>query len=683
MATPLGSLGPLLGYVQNRRNARDLREYRDYSLGQRDRQLEQSDRRLDLYEEGVELQRNQDERLQQEADVTAQTQFNVDFFDSTVSGLDDFAVNANGAVTVGLDSMRRVLQNQPEVFQKIATQSGAWKTLRDPSGQGYDGITSLQAVPQEDGSISYAVGVQNANTAGPLAGGGSTDDAAPVTMIKEADLLRVFNQGLTTAYGDGGSTAVTMQTRLLNNAMVGRGNMENAAGAVLGTAAGELSQAGVPEGVDAARAAGLDLGEASYDELAQILVDEGGMTPEEVEAQFPRADTEPQPVEEPEDDRTGLGRNLIKKLEKRDRYQNMTGQMSRTSKGKAEEIDAEIQQYADDLEGAIRSRREDGPPTKRGANAYAARTRQMERELEYLNPTAVTAESDTGPIDPPDETITLGNMRELITEKGWTPTEEQVNQTADALRAAGVQSASEISLKLPPRQATLAMAVLAASDPSLNTDQRVKLVNQLVNFAQTGDTEYGVTQQMDDQLTVAQENRMRQSLTFDMTKYMRQLQKDAAALGEKNAGKIGEVLRMVDNYDISWKNSEFLAPLREMAIAYEQAPAGQEKLQYGRSMVEMFGLGMRKYALENQNDGLFNRLQNVFRRESDNQITLDNIANRIRVNVAKDTFTFIDPVDGAGPEDGEIPLDTMRQMMGPAFTTMMTKLAQTRPPVEA
>jgi len=182
---------------------------------------------------------------------------------------------------------------------------------------------------------------------------------------------------------------------------------------------------------------------------------------------------------------------------------------------------------------------------------------------------------------------------------------------------------------------------------------------------------------------VAQENRMRQSLTFDMTKYMRQLQKDAAALGENNAGKIGEVLRMVDNYDISWKNSEFLAPLREMAIAYEQAPAGQEKLQYGRSMVEMFGLGMRKYALENQNDGLFNRLQNVFRRESDNQITLDNIANRIRVNVAKDTFTFIDPVDGAGPEDGEIPLDTMRQMMGPAFTTMMTKLAQTRPPVEA
>ena len=109
---------------RNRRNARDLKEYRDYSLGQRDRQLDQADRRLDLYDENLRLQQNQDARLQREADVTAQTQFNVDFFDSTVSGLDDFAVNANGAVTVGLDSMRQVLQNQPSFSENSYSVRG-------------------------------------------------------------------------------------------------------------------------------------------------------------------------------------------------------------------------------------------------------------------------------------------------------------------------------------------------------------------------------------------------------------------------------------------------------------------------------------------------------------------------------------------------------------------------------
>ena len=93
-------------------------------------------------------------------------------------------------------------------------------------------------------------------------------------------------------------------------------------------------------------------------------------------------------------------------------------------------------------------------------------------------------------------------------------------------------------------------------------------------------------------------------------------------------------------------------------------------------MIEMFGLGMRKYALETQNEGFFRRVSNIFRREPDNQVTLDNIANRIRVNVAEDTFTFLDPVDGAGAENGEIPLDIMRQMMGAQLTRTMTDLAQ-------
>ena len=683
MATPLGSLGPLLGYVQNRRNARDLKEYRDYSLGQRDRQLDQGQQRLDQNAENLELMRNQDARAQQEADRTQLGQFNNDFFTTVVPGMEDLQINSNGGLSVGAETMRTTLRNNPDASLRLLTQSGAFKSLLDPSIEGYDSITGLQAVPQEDGSVRYAVRVKNRNTEGPLAAGGSTSDDAPITTLSETDLLRAFNQSLTGAYGNGGSTAVNTQTRLLSDAMVGRGPMEQAAGSALGQSAGQLSQAGVPDGVDAARAAALDLGEASYDELAQILINEGGLTPEEVESQFPRAQTEPQKPEitiNEGDDRTGLSKDLVSLLEDRDRISNRTTrQRGPQNRGSREQA---IKDYAAGLEAEIATLEARSTNNPRANRAFDAKLQAKRKDFEYLNPTAVTSESDTGPIDPPDETITLGNMRELITEKGWTPTEEQVNQTADALRAAGVQSASEISLKLPPRQATLAMAVLAASDPSLNADAKVKLVNQLVNFAQTGDTGYGVDKQVDDQLDVAQENRMRSQLTFDMTKYMRQLQKDAATLGASNAEKIGDVIEMVPDREISWSDPVFLAPMREMAIAYEQAPAGQEKLQYGRSMIEMFGLGMRKYALETQNEGFFRMLGNIFRREPDNQVTLDNIANRIRVNVAEDTFTFIDPVDGAGAEDGEIPLAIMRQMMGPELTRTMTGLAQTRPPLE-
>ena len=47
----LGSLGPLLGYVSNRRNARDLKDYRDQTLADRD--------------ESLRLMRNADERAQE------------------------------------------------------------------------------------------------------------------------------------------------------------------------------------------------------------------------------------------------------------------------------------------------------------------------------------------------------------------------------------------------------------------------------------------------------------------------------------------------------------------------------------------------------------------------------------------------------------------------------------------
>ena len=74
--------------------------------------------------------------------------------------------------------------------------------------------------------------------------------------------------------------------------------------------------------------------------------------------------------------------------------------------------------------------------------------------------------------------------------------------------------------------------------------------------------------------------------------------------------------------------------------------------------------------------------RDFFRREADNQLPIDAMFDRIRVNEANDTFGFIDPVDGAGIEEGEFPLEILRQVMGPAYGSLVTKAANTRPRVE-
>ena len=83
----LGSLGPLLGYVSNRRNARDLKDYRDQTLADRD--------------ESLRLMRNADERAQEEADATDLARFGAQYFNTVASGFDDLEPNANGGMKVG------------------------------------------------------------------------------------------------------------------------------------------------------------------------------------------------------------------------------------------------------------------------------------------------------------------------------------------------------------------------------------------------------------------------------------------------------------------------------------------------------------------------------------------------------------------------------------------------------
>ena len=679
----LGSLGPLLGYVSNRRNARDLKDYRDQTLADRDEQLAQGRERLDLMG-------REDARLQADADRTATTVENRDFYDLTASQLGDgLSINGNGGVELTPEAMQKAFQINPQGMTKIVSQAAAAGVLRDPNGDPYSGgITKVTPVKQEDGSMRYAITVKNENTEGPLTAGGSTEDGAPLTLLTAEQLNGVVNQGFTTAYNNGGNQATSSSIRNLTNAMVTsqRPSMEAAVGQTLGNLA---TASGQPEGVDAARAAALDIDKMSYDDMSEILQD-NGMSAEDIAAQFPRESVESQASTNEGDDRTGISGDLTKLLDRRDSLRSRADTPAMSTSGRvvvdneavssranqlADETSQEIADYGSTLAADIERLEARGPVNPRGRMAHDQKLARMRADFEYLNPTAVTPDSKLDGIDAPDQTITLGNMRELIVDKGWTPTEQQKEQVASQLQAANVTSASQIAQVFGPRQATIAYAVLAGSDPTLTAAQKVQLVNQLVNFGQTGDTEYGI----EDQTRDARGN---QDLSLRLANYRRSISKDVTALGADVAGDIKTQIELVGNRDVSWNDETFLSGVAEMRARYEMAdPGSPEQLQYGRGMREMIGLTMKKY-VEEERPGLIQRVENIFRRDPDNQVSIDNIFDRIVVNSANDTFGFIDTVDGAGIEEGEFPLDILRQVMGPAYSRLIEKKANTAPNVE-
>ena len=670
----LGNLGGLLGYVQNRRNARDLKEYRDQTLADRDEQLS--------------YMKNADDRAQAEADRLTDTLANRDFYDSTAPQLGDgLDIDGNGGVTLTPEAMDTAFRINPEGMNKIVSQAAAAGVLRDPNGDPYSGgITKVTPVKQEDGSTRYAITVKNGNTEGPLTAGGSTEDGAPLTLLTAEQLNGVVNQGFTTAYHNGGNQATSSSIRNLTNAMVTtqRPSMEAAVAQTLGNLA---TASGQPEGVDAARAAALDINKMSYDDMSQILQD-NGMSAEDIATQFPRESVEPQVSTNEGDDRTGLSRDLTKLLDQRDSLRSRADTPAMSTSGRvvvdneavssranqlADETSQEIADYGSTLAADIERLEARGPNNPRGRVAHDQKLARMRADFEYLNPTAVTPDSKLDGIDAPDQTITLGNMRELIVDKGWTPTEQQKEQVASQLQAANVTSASQIAQALGRREATIAYAVLAGSDPTLNADQKVKLINQLVNFGQTGDTEYGIADQNRDA-------RGTQQLSLDLQRYQTSLENNYNAYGKEVAGLIGDQIELVGNRDISWDSTEFLGPVAELARTYENT-MGAAKLQAGRGLREMLALTMRKYTVS-EGRGFGQKLQDFFRREAENQVPIDSLFERIRVNEANDTFGFIDTVDGAGIEEGEYPLDILRQVMGPAYSGLITKAANTRPNVE-
>ena len=683
MAVPsLGSLSPLLNYVQGRRNARDLKEYRDASLALRDRQLDEMERR------NLENERLTSEQLgitQQRADaLDRQVGIQEEAADRLTSAYNNKADmssmmqfiepgmtvdNAGSSIRITDEAFEDLVTNAPDLFASAISQSPQAKGLRDPNGNPYDSVPNFKRLP--DGS--FAIEVANQSTRGPLTVDGSTDNSAQLQPIPASRVKAYFEASLPGILADGGydspQVRAVLTDRVAQAAMARQEVAQN-----IGDVTGRLGASGAEGAVQQGREILNDIDNWSEDELRSFLVDEMGQTPEEVEAKYPALSEEPA-QSEPTDDRSGLSRELNRLLTRRDRANAAGGgQMRRGMQQRAEAVDAEIQQYADDLEGAIRARKEVGPRTRRGANAYAARTRQMERELEYLNPTAVTPDTDLGGIDPPDRTLTLNNMREEI-KNGWKPTEAQVNQTADFLRQNGVQQLSDIPNIANDRQATMIAAVLATADSSMKLDQQLATLNGMLNLLQRGDMDYGVDDVIDN-------NRMFQQLSLDFSKFNQDQINDFNELVAGGAEDIEKMYELTADKEIKWNDQRIIAPVAKYRNLFENYAEGSAaQLQAGRVMDELFAHVMKKYALS-ETRGLFQKIGDLWKRDPDNQVSVDNIADRIVVDVEGQTFGFLDTIDGAGKVEGNIPISAMYEIFGRQYTDYVLSKARTRPPVE-
>lgn len=690
----LGDLSPILSYMQNRRNARDLRDYREATLAQneaaqteRERAAKERERQTDD-QIAITQQRANDLSTQtgiqrEAADRLRDTDANRDTM-SSLGPILDYSWNERGGVSTTPESFQTALSQDPLNTFRVMKNSAQFRALTDSRGVKYDEVTGIDQMP--DGT--FALRVKNQNTEGPLTVNGTSDNADPIQGLDLGTLNRVFNSGLAVTLTDGGNDAQGIRVRNTMNA-TRRPQMEAAAGEALGNQAGALAQAGNTQGVSAARAASLDIDAMSYDDLAGILRD-NGMTDEEIASQFPREAVEPQQVSTNEsEDRTGLSRDLTRMLESRDRMRGVAGfkpdsnlpeEVQATYSGRAErgarlaqEKEQEINDYAAGLEAEIAALEARSASNPRARRAFNARIQAKRRDLEYLNPTAATPDSELEGIDAPDVTLTRDNMIELITEKGWKPTQAQQDQVATQLRANNVTSFEQIPNVLGQREATLAMAVLATSDASMNLDQQMNLLNKMVNFSQTGDMDYGVANQIDDANYGSQ-------LRLQWAQYDQNKLNAFDEAVEGASEKLEEFYLATEDRDLRYSDAAYIAPIAGVRAQYEGMTEPGNKLVAGRLMTEMFGLWALKYA-ESANRGLFQKLQDIARRDPDNQLTIDNISQRLVIDPEGKTFGFIDPIDNAGIREGEIPIDEVVQVFGREYTNYLSSLAATRPRV--
>jgi len=733
----LGDLSPMLNMMRQRKQDRANNEYRDYVLAQRDAELayqktqdvqnnEARNRQLLATEESVRNQTAQQANQDRAADALNIAYENKIIASSIIPIIGPgLTIDEYGGFNVSDDVFEKLWATDKESVVNVLKQSPQFTAVRSPSGGEYETVKI-----EELGDDRYAVIVGNAETEGPLTEGGTTDDADPVIEFDGATLRRIFANGLGGMMSNGGweSPQAQIYGTMMNDAVL-RADMVKLAAQGLGDQTSQLGQAGDTGGVIAGRRALLDVNNASYDELAQMIIDVHGMSAEDVAAQFPRPTQQsptsqssgnprlPSAAESGEEaiaslEAMGLSfersedgafgamnipenaspklKSLLKGFEQRrspsavdvNDPDSMTDEADQYRSRMAMSSAKKVQDYASGLETQIEKLENRAVRSGHAGQQDIRDLKNARRDFEILNPSAVTPDSKLGteenPIDPPDMTLTRENMIAKIKEGDLVFTDDQRNQTAQLLKNAGVTTASDLG-NIRSREATLAAAIIATSDASLNVAQQQALLQKLFNLAERGDMDYGRGEQIDDfgnRATLNQRiNESRAAESKDFREITEKVNDEVYALTVR-AGAQGEDA-------VPWNDVSITADARRIFSTFEDLPEGPAKFAYGRGAAEVAAVVLKKYA-EQKDPGMFSEefWQNLVRSDSSVDYPIDSLLDRIVVDPKGKTFGFIDVGDEAGISRGEIPLIVAYNLFGREYVdkTLIPK-ARERSPV--
>ena len=720
----LGDLAPMLNMMRQRKQDRADNEYRDSVLAQRDDQLayqrsqdaiQNADRQFQLgllREQQNNLNAASDFALRAAKDVEDEL-LNEATAESIIPTLaDGLTINEYGGYNVSDDSFGKLWATDKESVVRVMQNSPQYKALVSSSGAKWEELEIVEL-----GDNRYALVVGNAETKGPLTEGGTTDDADPVIEFDGATLRQIFANGLGGLMNNGGWKS---QAAKISNIMRldearrkevnARDNMVNAAAGVIGDQTSQLGQAGVTGGVIAGRSASLDLNNRSYDELSEILVD-GGMSAEDVAAQFPRPTQQSSTSQSSENPRLpsaaesgeeaiamlqGMGlsfersedgafgamnipenaspklKSLLKGFEGKrspsavdvNDPDSMTDEADQYRSRMAMTSAQEIQEYAAGLQDQIEKL--ENRSVRRGRlGAQDVRDLQNARkDFEILNPSAITPDSKLGteenPIDPPDMTLTRENMIAKIKEGDLVFTDKQREQTSQFLQNAGVTTASDLA-KIPPKEAVLAAAIIAVSDATLNVSQQQALLQNMFNLIERGAMDYSLGDQIDD---VGNQRTLNQRIN-EFNAAERKEFKDTTLAVNKEVEELTLRAGAQGDDAVRWNDATITASARRIFSNYEDLPEGPAKIAYGRGAAEVVGVVLNKYAKEKE-PKLFSSewFQNMVRTDASVDYSIDNLLDRIVINPDENTFGFIDVADEAGIVQGEIPLIVAYNLFG-------------------
>ena len=715
----LGDLTPMLNMMRQRKQDRADNEYRDSVLAQREDQL--------AYQRSQDAIQNADRQNQlgllreQQNNLNAASAFalraakdvederlNEATAESIIPTLaDGLTINEYGGYNVSDDSFGKLWATDKESVVRVMQNSPQYKALVSSSGAKWEELEIVEL-----GDNRYALVVGNAETKGPLTEGGTTDDADPVIEFDGATLRQIFANGLGGLMNNGGwkSQAAKISNIMRLDDARRRDNMVNAAAGVIGDQTSRLGQAGDTGGVNAGRLASLDLNNMSYDELSEILVD-GGMSAEDVAAQFPRPTQQSSTSQSSENPRLpsaaesgeeaiamlqgmGLGfersedgafgamnipenaspklKSLLKGFERRrspsavdvNDPDSMTDEADQYRSRMAMSSAQEIQEYAAGLQDQIEKLENRPVRSGRAGQQDMRDLKNARRDFEILNPSAITPDSKLGteenPIDPPDMTLTRENMIAKIKEGDLVFTDKQREQTSQFLQNAGVTTASDLA-KIPPKEAVLAAAIIAVSDATLNVSQQQALLQNMFNLIERGAMDYSLDAKIDDDANAgtlrqrinefgAAERTKFENITMEVNREVEELTLRAGARGEDA---------------VPWNDPKITADARRMFSNYEDLPEGLAKIAYGRGAAEVAAVVLNKYAKEKE-PKLFSSewFQNMLRTHASVDYPIDSLLDRIVINPDENTFGFIDTADEAGTVQGEIPLVVAYSLFG-------------------